>query len=325
MARFAVVTGAGGFIGAHVVRQLKGEGYRVRAVGHHEPRFEPSAADEYEALDLRDLEACRTALRPHAGAPPDEVYQFAASMGGMGFIHEAELEIMQDSSRINQNLVRAAADAGVGAYFLASSVCVYRDMQPGEPALTEDDAYPAQPANEYGWEKLFAERVVLAAARHGLFDARVARFENSYGPGTVWTGGREKAPAALCRKAAMAADGDSIEVWGSGSAVRNFTYIDDLVAGIRALMTSELRTPVNIGSDEYVTVSELADAVVAASGKQLTIDNVPGPVGVASRNFSHELIKSTGWRARVPVADGIPQLYEWVDRQVAESRAPAQT
>jgi GDP-D-mannose 3', 5'-epimerase len=314
--KFAVVTGAGGFIGGHLVDQLKREGYLVRAVSRHSPSYGAITADEYEVLDLTDADACRTALAPYRGQGPDEVYQLAARMGGMGFIEAAAAEILQTSARINLNMVQAASAAEVSRYFLSSSVCVYRDMDHDELALTEDDAYPAGPSNEYGWEKLYAERVLEAVATSDGFVARIGRFENTYGPRTAWRGGQEKAPASLCRKAAIAEDPGVLEVWGSGTAVRNFTYIDDLIAGIRALMNSEIGGPTNIGSDEYVTVDELAKAVIAASGKDLTIEHVAGTVGVTSRNFSHERLKKTGWRAETDLSTGIAQLYEWVSEQV---------
>jgi nucleoside-diphosphate-sugar epimerase len=317
MSRFAVVTGAGGFIGGHLVERLKAEGYEVRAVSRRAPTYGAVEADEYEIHDLTDPDACREILRPRGGRRPDEVYQLAARMGGMGFIESAEADILQTSAQINLNLVQAACEAEIPRYFFASSVCVYRDMAHGEPPLAEADAYPARPANEYGWEKLYAERVLEAHARTYGFAARIGRFENTYGPRTAWRGGQEKAPAALCRKAAMAPDGGELEVWGDGDAVRNFTYIDDLVDGIRTLMRSDLEGPTNIGSDEYVTVAELADAVVAASGKHLSIAYVPGPVGVTSRNFSHERLKSTGWRAQTQVREGVKALYDWVAEQVA--------
>jgi GDP-D-mannose 3',5'-epimerase len=316
LAKFAVVTGAGGFIGGHLVDQLKREGYAVRAVSRRRPSYGETTADEYEVLDLTDADACRAALRPYRGQGPDEVYQLAARMGGMGFIEGAAAEILQTSARINLNMVRAAGEADVGRYFLASSVCVYRDMDHDELPLAEEDAYPANPSNEYGWEKLYAERVLEAVSARDGFVARIGRFENTYGPRTAWRGGQEKAPAALCRKAAVADDPGVLEVWGSGAAVRNFTYIDDLISGIRALMNSEIAGPTNIGSDEYVTVTELAEAVVAVSGKDLSISPVAGPVGVTSRNFSHERLKKTGWRAATNLNKGIAGLYEWVSEQV---------
>jgi nucleoside-diphosphate-sugar epimerase len=311
----ALVTGAGGFIAGHLVKELKRLGYWVRGVDLKEPEFAPTRADEFLLLDLRrDVEA-EAALAP-PGERFDEVYHLAADMGGMGFIHSAECEIMRNSALINLNMINAAAAAGVLRYFFSSSVCIYRDMAVGEPELTEDDAYPAIPDNEYGWEKLYAERTALAYGRRYGIDVRIARFQNCYGPEGTWRGGREKAPAAICRKVAEAPDGGTIEVWGDGSAVRSYTYVDDMVAGIYTLTQSELEGPTNIGSSEYVTVDELVNTVVRASGKAVRIEHVDGPVGVQSRNFSHARIRSLGWRSGYSLEDGITPTYLWIGEQV---------
>jgi nucleoside-diphosphate-sugar epimerase len=245
-------------------------------------------------------------------------------MGGMGFISTAECEIMRNSALINVNMPEAAVSAGVGRYFFSSSVCVYRDMTVGEAELTESDAYPAQPDNEYGWEKLFAERVLQAyGRRHGL-TTRIARFQNCYGPEGTWTGGREKAPAAICRKVAEAEDGSTIDVWGDGSAVRSYIYVDDLVDGVVQLMQASLDGPTNIGSPEYVSVRELVQTVIDVSGKRVSVRYVPGPVGVQSRNFSNARIYSLGWRAKTSLRDGIRITYNWIERQVRERLAVTQ-
>ncbi|HUF84016.1 MAG TPA: NAD-dependent epimerase/dehydratase family protein, partial [Acidimicrobiia bacterium] len=246
----AIVCGAGGFIGHHLVRELKADGYWVRGVDQKRPEWSPSAADEFVVCDLRDGATAVDALSLPGGG--HEVYQLAADMGGMGFIHSAEAELMRNSVMINANLIEAARLAEVARYFYASSVCVYRDMQVGEAELDEDDAYPADPDNEYGWEKLYTERMVKAFGRNHGFTTRIARFQNCYGPEGTWDGGREKAPAALCRKVAQSSD-DSIEVWGDGTAVRNFVYVADLVRAVRTLMDSDLDEPANIGTREYVT------------------------------------------------------------------------
>lgn len=313
----ALVCGAGGFIGAHLVRRLVGEGFWVRGVDLKEPEFAPTDAHEFALLDLRDREQCTKAL---AGGF-DDVYQLAADMGGMGFIHSAECEIMRNSMLVNLNVVDAAAEAGIGRYFFASSVCVYRDMAVGEPELTEADAYPALPDNEYGWEKLYSERLVSAYARKSGFAPRIARFQNTYGPEGTWRGGREKAPAAICRKVAEAPDGGEIEVWGDGSAVRSYTYVDDLLDGIRLLVESDRAEPTNIGSPEYVTVDELVGTVADVAGKELRIRHVDGPVGVQSRNFSHRAIEELGFSARVSVREGIARTYTWVAEQVEAAHA----
>jgi nucleoside-diphosphate-sugar epimerase len=252
-------------------------------------------------------------------------------MGGMGFIHTAECDIMRNSALINNHMIDAAAKIGVGRYFFSSSVCVYRDMEPGEPALDESDAYPALPDNEYGWEKLYAERMALAYARHYPLEVRVARFQNCYGPEGTWRGGREKAPAAICRKVAMAEDGGTIPVWGDGTAIRAYTYVDDLVEGVYTLMQADPARhpePVErpggmlaiIGGDEYVTVDELVKTVIEVSGKEIHVEHVEGPVGVQARNFDKSKIKSLGWEAETRLRQGIAKTYRWIEEQVKDLR-----
>ena len=312
----AVVCGAGGFIAGHLVKRLKREGYWVRGVDIKTPDFSTTAADEFRVLDLREPENCRDALVIDNG-PSAEVYQLAADMGGMGFIHSAECEIMRNNALINVHMSHAAAQAGVRRYFFSSSVCIYRDMMPGEPEMTEDGAYPAMPDNEYGWEKLYAERTAIAYGKRFKMAVRIARFQNCYGPEGTWQGGREKAPAAICRKIAQARQSDEIEVWGDGSAVRSYTYIDDMLDGICRLMQSDLEGPVNIGNPEYVTVDELVATVAAVSGKHIKARHVKGPVGVHSRNFSNARIELLGWRAEWSLRRGIEQTYPWIAAQVA--------
>ena len=316
----ALVCGAGGFIASHLVKRLKQEGYWVRGADQKLPEYSSTAADDFLQVDLRERDSCRAALALPSGSF-DEVYQLAADMGGMGFIHSAECEIMRNSALININLIDAAARTGIGRYFFSSSVCIYRDMQPGEPELTEEQAYPALPDNEYGWEKLYAERMALAYGRRFGMQVRIARFQNCYGPEGAWTGGREKAPAAICRKVAEAQDGGTVEVWGNGSAVRSYTYVDDMVDGIYRLTQSDLTVPTNIGSPEYVTVDELVRTIADISGKQVRAVYVEGPVGVLSRNFSNERIYSIGWRARFSLRDGLERTYPWVEAQVRAQRA----
>ncbi len=315
----ALVCGAGGFIGGHLVKKLKKEGYWVRGVDIKEHEFAPTAADEFLLLDLREPGNCAAAFSLEEGAF-DEVYQLAADMGGMGFIPFAECEIMHNNALINIHMTHTAAAMGVPRYFFSSSVCVYRDMQPGEPALTEDDAIPAHPDNEYGWEKLYAERVAMAYGRHTDMKVRIARFQNCYGPVGTWRGGREKAPAAICRKVAEAEDGGTIEVWGHGVAVRAYTYVDDMVDGIYLLMHSGLEGPVNIGSSEHVTVDELVETVIEVAGKEIHKKYVEGPVGVQSRNFSKKRIHSLGWRAKVFLKEGLGYTYPWIETQVKAAR-----
>jgi len=313
----AVVCGAGGFIGHHLVTQLKDDGFWVRGVDQKEPEWSPSAADEFVVCDLREATAASEALAVAGGV--DHVYQLAADMGGMGFIHSAEAELMRNSVLINAHLVHAASSAGVARYFYASSVCVYRDMEPGEDQLSEDDAYPAWPDNEYGWEKLYTERMVQAFGRNHGFATRIARFQNCYGPEGTWDGGREKAPAALCRKVTQSTDG-KVEVWGDGTAVRNFVYVKDLVRGVRTLMDSDCAEPTNIGTREYVTVKELLDVVAEVAGRDITPVWVEGVVGVHSRNFSNNRIESLGWQPRYSLRDGVAETYPWIAAQVEAAR-----
>ena len=311
----ALVCGAGGFIGGHLVKKLKREGYWVRGMDIKEHEFAPTAADEFLLLDLREPDNCKAALSLEDGTF-DEVYQLAADMGGMGFISVAECAVLRNNALINIHMTHEAAMMGVPRYFFSSSVCVYRDMKPGEPELTEDDAIPANPDNEYGWEKLYAERVAMAYGRHSDMKVRIARFQNCYGPEGTWTGGREKAPAAICRKVAMAEDGGTIPVWGDGAAIRAYTYVSDMVGGIYMLMHSDLEGPTIIGSDEYVTVDELVNTVIEVAGKEIHKKYVEGPVGVQARNFSKARIHSLGWEAKVSLKEGIALTYPWIETQV---------
>ncbi len=311
----ALVCGAGGFIGGHLVKKLKREGYWVRGVDIKRHEFSPTAADEFLVLDLREEFNCRTALTAPGGTF-DEVYQLAADMGGMGFIHSAECEIMHNSVLINVYMTHTAALLGVPRYFFSSSVCVYRDMKPGEAEMTEAEAIPAHPDTEYGWEKLYSERIAMAYERRYGMQVRIARFQNCYGAEGTWRGGREKAPAALCRKVAEAQDGGTVEVWGDGTAVRSYTHVNDMVEGIYLLMQSDLHGPVNIGCPQYVTVDELAATVAEVAGKKILIRHVDGPVGVQSRNFSNTRIYSLGWQPKVFLKDGIALTYPWVEAQV---------
>ncbi len=312
----ALVTGASGFVASHLIRRLKKEGYWIRAVSRHDPYFFQSSADEYLHLDLREPTCCQKALYLKDGLSFDEVYQLSADMGGIGFISSAQCEIMKNNALMNIHMIDAAVKSDVKKYFFSSSACVYRNMKPGEHQLTEDDAIPAYPDNEYGWEKLYTERLLTAYAAKYKFDLRIARFQTSYGPQGTWQGGREKAPAAICRKVAQAQDGGFIEVWGDGSAVRSYLYIDDLIEAILLLMCSDIKEPTNIGSPEYVSVKELVEMVIDISGKKLSIKYVPGPVGVLSRNFSNERIYSIGWKPKISLREGLSRAYRWIQEQV---------
>jgi GDP-D-mannose 3',5'-epimerase len=319
MSKRALVCGAGGFIGSHLVKRLKGDGFWVRGADLKYPEFSETAADEFKILDLRELPNCEEALSLASGETFDEVYQLAADMGGMGFIHAAECEIMRNSALININMIHTSAKKSVGRYFFSSSACVYRDMDPDEPELSEEEAYPARPDNEYGWEKLYAERMAMAYGRRYDIPIRLARFQNCYGPEGTWRGGREKAPAAMCRKVAQAPDGGTIEVWGDGSAMRAYTFIDDMLDGIIMLMHSKLENGVNIGRQEYVSVDELVTTVADAAGKRIHIKHIPGPVGVKARNFTIQRIKNLGWESRVTLKEGISRTYRWIKSQVEQN------
>jgi len=320
----ALVGGAGGFIGSHLVKRLVKEGYWVRGADQKRPEFAATAAHDFQVVDLRDAESCAAVVRTPSGTPFDEVYQLAADMGGMGFIHAAECEIMRNSCLINLNMTHAAALAGVERYLFSSSACVYRDMLPEEPELGEDEAYPALPHNEYGWEKLYAERTAAAYGRRYGMVVRLARFQNCYGPEGTWRGGREKAPAAMCRKIAETPDGGTIEIWGDGSAMRAYTYVDDMVDGIVTLMKSDLEGGVNIGRREYVSVDQLASLVAEIAGKRIQLRHVEGPVGVRARNFVCERVEAIGWTSKVSLREGLCRTYPWIASQVEAARSAGQ-
>ncbi len=309
-----VVTGAGGGIGGHLVRRLVEAGETVRAVDIKPLTdwFQLHREAHNLTTDLRDAKSAEWVLR---GA--DVLYHLAADMGGMGFIHSAECEILHNSGLININTFDAAARVGVGRLFFSSSVCVYRDMAAGEAQLTEADAWPAQPDNLYGLEKLMAEQTAMAYGRKTGMAVRIARFENTFGSHQAWTGGREKAPAAICRKVAQAGPGGRIEVWGDGTAVRSFTHVSDLVEGILALTASDLAGPTNLGSPQYVSVNDLVSTVCEVAGYAVAVEHVDGPVGVASRNFSTDRARDLGWNATTSLAEGIALTYPWVAEQVA--------
>jgi len=316
----ALVCGAGGFIGSHLVKRLKKDGYWVRGVDLKKPEFSDTAADEFLILDLRERENCEKAVLAPEGVSFDEVYQLAADMGGMGFIHSAECEIMRNSGLINVHMTHASAHSGAKRYFFSSSACVYRDMEPDEPELSETEAYPALPDNEYGWEKLYSERLAMAYGRRFGMVVRLARFQNTYGPEGTWQGGREKAPAALSRKIAEVEEGGTIEIWGDGTAMRAYTFIDDLLDGIILLMHSDLEDGVNIGRQEYVSVNELVQTIAAVAGKTIYIKHIEGPVGVKARNFTADRIGAIGWNSNFSLKKGISQTYPWVKSQVEQSR-----
>jgi GDP-D-mannose 3', 5'-epimerase len=319
----ALVLGGGGFIGGHLVRRLKGEGTWVRAVDLQKPRYAPTTADEFTADDLRDPHAARAAL---AGGF-DEVYQLAADMGGAGFIStgDNDAELMRNSALINLNVLAACASARVGRIFYSSSACVYPErnqLDPDDPNCREDSVYPAAPDSEYGWEKLFSERLYLAHARNHHVVARIARFHNVFGPEGSWNDGREKAPAALCRKVAQAVPDGEIEIWGDGRQTRSFLYIDDCLDAVLRLMRSDCAEPVNIGSDQMLTINQLARLILDVANKRLSIRNVAGPLGVRGRTSDNRLIRERlGWAPQSHLRDGLARTYEWIAEQVAAGRS----
>jgi nucleoside-diphosphate-sugar epimerase len=311
----ALVCGAGGFIGTHLVRLLRKKKYWVRGADLKKPEFSKTQANEFFLLDLRNRNSCKKALSVRGGF--DEVYQLAADRGGAGYMIPGECEMMENNVLINTYMVSEAVKLRKKPkYFFSSSVCVYKDMRIDARAIPEEKAYPAYPDNEYGWEKLYSERMLMVFGRRYKMPVRIARFHTIYGPEANWEGGREKAADALCRKAALAKNGDYIEVWGDGKDIRSFTFIDDLLAGIMALMKSNISEPANIGSDEYVSVDQLAKTIIRVSGKNLKIKHIPGPPGVRSRNFSNKKIYSTGWRPKFSLKQGVAIHYPWVRAQV---------
>ena len=316
--RSALVLGAGGFIGSHLVRRLKTEGFFVRAVDLKLPEFSPSAADQFVLGDLRDQGLCRQMLDRRF----DEVYQLAADMGGAGYIFtgEHDADVMHNSATINLNIVEECHRRGIQDVFYSSSACMYpahNQEDPDNPNCAENSAYPANPDSEYGWEKLFSERLYLAYNRNRGMRCRVARFHNIFGPEGTWQGGREKAPAAICRKVAEARSPGAIEIWGDGRQTRSFLYIEECLEGVRRLMQSSFYGPVNIGSDERVTINQMAHMVIGISGKALELVHVPGPTGVRGRNSDNRLIEhKLGWRPSRPFVQGLEVTYEWIERQV---------
>jgi GDP-D-mannose 3', 5'-epimerase len=318
MTKRILVCGAGGFIGGHLVKRLRSEGYWVRGVDlkHHE--FSPTRANEFVIGDLRDPAVVRSVL-----AEIDEVYQLAADMGGAGYIFTGEHDaaVMHNSAMINLNVLEFGREAGIRKYFYSSSACMYpayNQTDPDKPNCSEDSAYPAAPDSEYGWEKLFSERLYAAYQRNYGIEIRVARFHNIFGPEGTWSGGREKAPAAICRKVAEAPDGGEIEIWGDGKQTRSFLYIDECIEGIRRLMDSSFAGPVNIGSEEMVTINRLAEMAVEIAGKRLRVRHVDGPLGVRGRNSDNRLIRDRlGWAPSASLRAGLEVTYDWVAEQVA--------
>jgi nucleoside-diphosphate-sugar epimerase len=317
-----LVTGAGGFIGHHLVAQLKRDGAWVRGVDLKHPDYTATAADEFEVRDLRRWEDCLEASRG-----VDVVYALAADMGGMGFISSHHAQILHNNILISTHTLEAARQNGVKRYLYTSSACIYPEFLQTDAnvqPLKEDDAYPAQPQDAYGWEKLLTERLCLHYAEDYGMETRIVRFHNIFGPLGTWDGGREKAPAAVCRKVALAklTGTNEIEIWGDGEQTRSFCYIDDCVTGILRLMKSDYKEPLNLGQDRLISINALADLVAAAAGTSVRKRHVPGPQGVRGRNSDNSRLRHVlGWEPQISLEDGIARTYAWIEPQVAASLA----
>lgn len=314
-----LVCGAGGFIGGHLVHKLKQQGAWVRGVDLKEHEFRASLADEFFIGDLTEQGFVNQVLDKRF----DEIYQLAADMGGAGYLFtgENDANVMHNSASINLNVIHQANKVGVKKIFYSSSACIYpayNQEDPNNPKCTEESAYPALPDSEYGWEKLFSERLYLAFARNYGMNVRIARFHNVFGPEGTWCGGKEKAPAAMCRKVAEAREGDTIEVWGDGKQTRSFLYIDECLEAVERLMQSDFTGPVNIGSEEMISLNDLARLVMKIANKNLEIKNVPVTyTGVRGRNSDNRLIRQRlGWAPSAPLQAGLAKTYEWVNKQV---------
>lgn len=318
----ALVLGGGGFIGSHMVSRLKSENFWVRAVDLKYPEFSETRADDFIQGDLRDPYVCRDAIDQKF----DEIYQFAADMGGAGFVFtgENDADIMHNSALINLNVLEACLRRNSKRIFYSSSACMYPEqnqMDPDNPNCEESSAYPANPDSEYGWEKLFSERLFLAFARNYGFESRVARYHNIFGPEGTWQGGREKAPAAICRKIAMAKAEDTIEVWGDGLQTRSFLIVDECIEGTLRLMRSNCKIPLNIGSDEMVTINKLVDMVEIIANKKITKKHIQGPEGVRGRNSDNTLIqKELNWAPTNSLQSGLEKTYQWILNEVDKAK-----
>ena len=318
LAKRILVCGGGGFIGSHMVNRLKSEGHFVAAADLKFPEFDRTTADIFFQGDLRNQENCDQIFKESW----DEVYQFAADMGGAGYIFtgENDANVMHNSALINLNIVERCVAHGVKKVLYSSSACIYpayNQMDPNNPKCFEASAYPAAPDSEYGWEKLFSERLYLSFMRNYGLEVRVVRYHNIFGPKGTWMGGKEKAPAAMCRKVAEAPDGGTIEVWGPGTQTRSFLYIDECIEGTRRLMESAFTGPVNIGSEEMIAINDLAKMAIDISGKNLTLKNIEGPVGVMGRNSDNDVLrKELNWEPSQTLRDGMEKTYTWISDQV---------
>lgn len=320
--RKAVVLGAGGFIGSHLVKRLKAEGYHVVGADLKYPEYTDTVADRFMAGDLRNAAFVDEVITEGV----DEVYQLAADMGGAGYIFtgDNDAHVMHNSALINLHVANECVKKRVGRVFYSSSACVYPErnqLDPDNPKCEENSVYPAEPDSEYGWEKLFSERLYLTFARNHGISVRIARFHNIYGPEGAWNNGKEKAPAAICRKVAASPNGGEIEIWGDGKQTRSFLYIDDCLNAVRLLMKGEeLVGPVNIGSEEMISINDFAAMVARVSGKVITIRNIDGPTGVRGRSSDNRLIEAKlGWKPDFDLKTGITATYTWIAGQVAAS------
>ena len=313
-----VVCGAGGFIGSHLVKRLKSEGHWVRGVDLRLPLFSPTQADDFITGDLRDRRVCEQVF----DGPFDEVYQLAADMGGAGFVFSGanDAMIMRNSILCSLNTLEACRRHGAGRIFYSSSACIYPERNqtdPDNPLCAEESAYPAAPDSEYGWEKLFGERLFLSYGRNYGMEVRIARLHNIFGEEGVWRGGREKSPAALCRKVAEAEAGDSIDIWGDGKQTRSFLYVGECVEGLLRLTRSDWTGPVNIGSEEMVSINALAQMIMDLAGKSLKTRHIDGPLGVRGRNSDNRLLhEKLGWKPSMSLREGLAVTYPWVRAQV---------
>jgi GDP-D-mannose 3',5'-epimerase len=322
MAKSALVLGAGGFIGGHLAQSLKREGFWVRGVDLKFPEYREIETDDFVIGDLRDPVICREVTDRRF----DEVYQLAADMGGAGYIFtgEHDANVMHNSASINLNVLEACRRRNISRIFYSSSACIYpayNQEDPNNPNCAEDSAYPAAPDSEYGWEKLFSERLYLAYQRNYGIDVHVARYHNIFGPQGTWNGGREKAPAAICRKVAEAKTGGEIEIWGDGEQTRSFLFIDECLEGTLRLTRSNFSGPVNIGSDEMVTINGLVDILCDIAGKKLEKKHIPGPLGVRGRNSDNRRIaEKLNWRPLRPLREGLEKTYQWIETQLRSNR-----
>lgn len=315
----ALVCGAGGFIGHHLVKKLKKEKFWIRGVDIKRPEYSKTGVDEFVIGDLRDPKFCQKIL----DSSFDEVYQLAADMGGAGYIFTGknDANVLHNSALINLNIVNLSVEKKVKKIFYSSSACIYplyNQLDPDNPKCSEESAYPAAPDSEYGWEKIFSERLFLSYQRNYGLDVKIARFHNIFGPEGTWAGGREKAPAAICRKVAEAKDGSEIEIWGDGKQTRSFLYIDECLEGVRRLMkVKDFHGPVNIGSEEMVTIDQLVEMVMDITGKKLKIKHIKGPLGVRGRNSDNKLLrKKLGWEPKMKLREGLKKTYRWIEKQV---------